>query len=50
VTTKYLASEEENSSTAIGIGAVIGSTAVVVELLIVFIYILKRYRLGKPGI
>jgi hypothetical protein len=33
-----VASEEKNSSTAIGIG----STALVVGLLIVFIYILKR--------
>jgi hypothetical protein len=32
-----------------GIGAGIGSTAVVVGLLIVSIYILKRYRHRKPG-
>ena len=37
-------SEDENSSATIGIGAGIGSTAMVVGLLIVFIYILKRYR------
>jgi hypothetical protein len=35
----------DHSSATIGIGAGIGSTAVVVGLLIVFIYILKRYRL-----
>jgi hypothetical protein len=42
-------SEDDNSSATIGIGAGIGSTAVVIGLLIVFIYILKRYRLRKPG-
>ena len=44
-----VASEEGNNSAAIGIGVGIVSTAVVVGLLIVFIYILKRYRLRKPA-
>jgi flagellar biogenesis protein FliO len=35
--------------TTVDIGAGIGSTAVVIGLIIVFIYILKRYRLRKPG-
>lgn len=44
------ASEEDISSATITIGTGIGSTAVVVGLLIVFIYLLKRYRLRKQGI
>ena len=44
-----VSSEDDNSSATIGIGAGIGSTAVVVGLLIVSIYVLKRYRLRNPG-
>ena len=44
-----VASEEDNSSAAIGIGAGIGSTAVVVGLVIASMYVLKRYRLRKSG-